>query len=188
MANFNLAFQITDGHEGGYVNDPNDNGGETYRGIARKFWPNWQGWRIIDDYKFKHKLIKGQIIDDPSLNNQVRAFYKSHFWDINKLDSIVDQGIANEIYDTGVNMGIKIAAIFLQQGLNLLNRNQKYYQDIKEDGSIGPVTISMTNAHKYPRCLEKTLNILQGARYVEICKNNPSQETFFRGWLTRVKI
>jgi hypothetical protein len=46
----------------------------------------------------------------------------------------------------------------------------------------------MVNAHKYPKCLEKTLNILQGARYVEICKNNPSQEAFFRGWLTRVKI
>ena len=39
MADFNDAFDETMGHEGGYVNDSNDAGGETYRGISRRFNP-----------------------------------------------------------------------------------------------------------------------------------------------------
>jgi len=35
MAKFNLAFSKMLFHEGGYVNDPDDLGGETYKGIAR---------------------------------------------------------------------------------------------------------------------------------------------------------
>ncbi len=34
--------------EGGYVNDPNDSGGETYAGIARHYNPGWEGWDEVD--------------------------------------------------------------------------------------------------------------------------------------------
>ena len=27
---------------------PEDRGGETYRGIARRAWPKWAGWKIVD--------------------------------------------------------------------------------------------------------------------------------------------
>lgn len=37
MAIFNSAFKITMGNEGGYANNPDDSGGETYAGIARNF-------------------------------------------------------------------------------------------------------------------------------------------------------
>ena len=51
MANFQQAFQHTAAAEGGYSNNPKDKGGETYRGIARKYWPDWAGWIIVDEYK-----------------------------------------------------------------------------------------------------------------------------------------
>lgn len=35
MAKFEHALQLLLQHEGGYVNDPDDQGGETYKGIAR---------------------------------------------------------------------------------------------------------------------------------------------------------
>ena len=51
MAKFSEAEKITCKNEGGYANNPSDNGGETYAGIARKFWPNWSGWAKIDAIK-----------------------------------------------------------------------------------------------------------------------------------------
>ena len=48
MAIFNSAFQITMGNEGGYANNPADSGGETYKGIAKNYWPNWEGWTAVD--------------------------------------------------------------------------------------------------------------------------------------------
>jgi len=34
MANFEQSYAITMGHEGGYDNDPDDVGGETYKGVS----------------------------------------------------------------------------------------------------------------------------------------------------------
>ena len=48
MADFNKAYKATMGHEGGYVDDPADKGGETYKGIARRYNPGWGGWKQID--------------------------------------------------------------------------------------------------------------------------------------------
>ena len=47
MANFNQAFKKVMSAEGGYVNDPDDPGGETYKGVARKMNPRWSGWAIV---------------------------------------------------------------------------------------------------------------------------------------------
>ncbi|MBC7912857.1 MAG: hypothetical protein H7Y07_01930, partial [Pyrinomonadaceae bacterium] len=51
MANFDLAYKITMHNEGGYANDPQDNGGETWKGVARNFCPKWAGWVIVDRIK-----------------------------------------------------------------------------------------------------------------------------------------
>ena len=51
MADFKKALTETLRHEGGYVNDPKDPGGETYKGISRKNHPDWEGWNIIDEKK-----------------------------------------------------------------------------------------------------------------------------------------
>ena len=34
--------------EGGYANNKNDKGGETYKGVARNYNPHWGGWVQID--------------------------------------------------------------------------------------------------------------------------------------------
>ncbi len=48
MANFTQAYNLTSAHEGGYVNDAIDRGGETYRGISRVYHSSWKGWSNID--------------------------------------------------------------------------------------------------------------------------------------------
>ena len=55
MANFIKSYEITCKHEGGYSFDPDDAGGETYKGISRRFNPQWSGWKIID-YSDKENL------------------------------------------------------------------------------------------------------------------------------------
>jgi lysozyme family protein len=185
MAKFEIAHKITSLNEGGYANNLYDMGGETYRGISRVYWPNWKGWFIIDEYKRRIKLKNNDYIHDEDVNILVDEFYKKHFWDVNRLSEINNQKIANELFDTGVNMGRKIAAYFLQEALNLLNKNQKAYKDIKVDGVIGDITLKLVNNYKKYHHVVKTLNGLQFERYVGICKRDKSQENNFINWLKR---
>ena len=47
MSEFQPALQKVLAHEGGYVNDPDDPGGETYKGIAHNMHSKWGGWVYI---------------------------------------------------------------------------------------------------------------------------------------------
>lgn len=102
MANFLIAYKKTGGWEGGWNHVANDRGGETYKGIARKFWPKWGGWKIVDS---KKPLKHGAMIKDEALEKLVLDFYKKQFWDVVSGDDIEDQNIANTLYDFGVNAG-----------------------------------------------------------------------------------
>ena len=191
MSDFSKAFEKTMEHEGGYVNDKDDRGGETYRGISRNNFGNWKGWKKIDKYKPVNDGFRKKIKQDESLQNDVRDFYKKEFWNRFKGDDIGDQGLAEELFDTAVNMGTRVAGRFLQQGLNLLNRNGSLFEDLEEDGLVGKKSIGALN--KYLKTdnavtLLKLLNILQGARYIEIMRNNPTQEKYARGWLNRASL
>lgn len=196
MANFDSAFAITAAHEGGYSDDPVDVGGETYRGISRRFNPSWQGWKIIDDLKDDHgagRQFRSQMADHPELNEMVKHFYKSQYWDRFWGDNIPDQQIAEELFDTGVNMGVSRGVTFLQESINLLNRNQQNYSDIVEDGVFGPSTLGaletcLASENNDSAYIMKIMNVLQGMHYIDYMKSKPSQEKYARGWLKRVSI
>ena len=173
MADFLTAFKETLDFEGGITNHKMDRGGLTYMGISRRNWPTWLGWSIIDQG------------NEPPMY-MVHDFYITNFWNRISLSSITNQRIANELFDTGVNMHPKIAITLLQRALNLLNRNEKLYTDIAIDGILGEKTLHLTNTHPYPDTLLKLLNGLQLARYVDIAEKDPTQEEFIRGWLKRV--
>lgn len=175
MADFEKAFYVVMGNEGGYSNNPNDTGGETFAGISRKNFPNWEGWNQTGE----QRAIS------------VRSFYKKEFWDKLYLDSCASQKMATELFDTGVNQGKTTAAIFFQRVLNVINtdsRGKKLYDNLIVDGIIGRQTMyaynSLDDYHK-DMCF-KLFNCLQGARYILICENNPSQEIFMMGWSSRV--
>lgn len=183
---FKQAYDIVMKHEGGYVNDKTDRGGETYKGVARKFHGTWTGWKIIDDMKTKSGFPKS-LDSNTTLQSYVRSFYKEKFWDSNKIGYINNSSIQLELFDTGVNMGTSRAAKFFQEALNLCNRNQQDYPDIKVDGDIGRGTLSAYNRSR-PASVFKTMNLLQGELYMNIIRRSPSQEKFFNGWLNRVDI
>ena len=116
MADFKIAYKKTGGFEGGWNHVKGDRGGETYKGIARNFFPRWAGWKIVDS---KKPLKHNQIIKDSMLDDLVSMFYKSEFWDVLDADKIEDQTIANTLYDFGVNAGYGRSIKNLQQTLKL---------------------------------------------------------------------
>ena len=187
MADFQAAHKIVMVHEGGYADHPNDKGGETYKGIARKRHPHWGGWKIIDKYKGLPNFEKA-LEEDRALQTLVVTFYKNTFWDTLGLNDVNNQEIAVELYDTGVNMGPGIAGRFLQTALNVSNRNGRDYKDLTKDGKIGPLTIRALNNHERQKDVLKVLNVLQGARYIDLMENDPTQEIFFRSWFSRVAL
>jgi lysozyme family protein len=197
MAIFNTAYNLTDKIEGGYVNDPDDNGGETYRGIARNKHSNWRGWYRIDEEKRKTKDAKSAtgglttFLDaDEELQKLVKKFYYEEFWCKINGNLFSDQRIVNEVYDNAVNMGPEKSAEILQRTINVLNKNQRHYLDITVDKEIGRRTIMALEECIKHNGTKRVLNVLNGYQikhYLECMEKNPINEKFL-GWFDRVEV
>lgn len=181
MANFQPAFDITMGNEGGYSNNPNDKGGETWRGIARNMWPNWSGWPIVDQVKAsKPGNLNQALFGNAQLNTMVEQFYQQQFWNPVGLPNINCQQTANQLFDIAVNMGTGTACKFLQQGINSLAPNT-----VTVDGKVGPLTIQAAN-NQNDEALYNAICALRKQRYQGIVAANPSQAVFINGWMSRI--
>lgn len=134
MADFETAYNRTNGVEGGYVNDLTDPGGETYDGISRRWHPGWPGWKIIDLIKSIDKDWRHKISTDTRLKNLKRDFYLAEFWTPLRLDELNDQDTANEIYDYAVNTGLS----------NAIKAAQRV-EGLTETGKIDDVLIDKLN-------------------------------------------
>ena len=95
MAEFKNIIDVTLHHEGGYVNDPDDAGGETNFGISKRAYPDLSIKELTPDMA---KLI-----------------YKKDYWDKVKGDSIQDEELAQQIFDMAVNAGVKMASKIIQR-------------------------------------------------------------------------
>lgn len=130
MANYKTSIGIVLQHEGGYANDKDDRGGETYRGIARKFHQNWEGWFIVDRHK-KEANFPRCLKTDITLNDMVVRFYKKEFWDKIGGDKIKSEKIALQLIDSAVNEGIKSAVARAEEIVGL-----------PKSGNIDPALLS----------------------------------------------
>ena len=104
--------------EGGYVNDPDDPGGETKYGISKKAYPN------VD--------IKNLTVDDAV------ELYKDDYWLPAKIERLPDK-LQGQYFDMVVNQGIAKSSKILQRACNGKNKDK-----IKVDGKVGPNTIKAT--------------------------------------------
>lgn len=177
MADFKKSYAKTAKFEGGYANNPNDNGGETYKGIARKAHPTWSGWRIIDTYKkseHSNKQLNEVLKGNQQLDALVEQFYLEKFWNQIMGTSISNQWVADNIFDFAVNSGI--------------NRAVRYAQRIvgaTEDGVMGSQTIKAINKNvetfvaKYKKARTDFIN--KGV------SNGVIHASFQKGLLSRVE-
>lgn len=161
--------------EGGYVNDPNDSGGETNFGITIA---------VARDYGYQ-----GEMKDLP--RELAVEIYKELYWHPLKGDDIeaLSPMIWEEMLDTSINMGVGRAAGFLQRSLTVLNVQGQLYADLTVDRQIGPKTLNALRTYLTARkavdgemVLYKMLNCLQGAFYVDLAERREKDETFIFGW------
>lgn len=120
MANFDKEFDKLILSEGGYVDDPDDVGGETYLGISRKANPQWRGWVYIDEVKKANKNASNSKLtsilkSNDNITKSAKRLYKNMYWDIIDLDDIPSQKIAHQLFDTAVNCGVSRAIRIAQQ-------------------------------------------------------------------------
>ena len=187
MAKIEIAIVELFGHEGVYDNDPDDTGGETVYGVARNMHPNLSMWDKVDEIKKNHvgkKAISQAILQNKDqLLSEIYYFYTVSFWDVFDCDNLPQQ-IANEVFEQSVNIGVFHCTKNIQKAVNLLNRDESLWEDISVDGKPGPGTKKalMKACEGDQKYLFGILNILQGARYVEIGK-----EKYIRGWIKRAQ-
>jgi len=160
--------------EGGYVDDPNDSGGETNYGVTKAV-------ARANGYRGAMMLMPREFAYD---------LYERNYWDRVKADELLDLSpdLTEKIADIAVNMGTSAAAKFLQRSLNAFNNREKYYQNITVDGGIGDQTLlalyHYLNVRK-DQVLIKLINCMQGAYYLDITERRPKDGSFLYGWIDK---
>ena len=102
--NFDKMLQFVLKREGGYINDPNDLGGETNKGIT---------YRTYNAYRKSKNLPVRSIkyITD----SEIRDIYYNNYYKAVGADKIKNPKLAAVMFDTAVNMGVSRAKTFLQE-------------------------------------------------------------------------
>jgi len=115
LVEFDDIIEVVLHHEGGYVNDPDDPGGETNFGIAKRSHPD---------------------VDIANLTKDgAKEIYKEHYWDRNKVESL-SEDLRHIYFDMCVNQGRGRAVKILQKAANAKGA------DLVVDGGMGPKTIA----------------------------------------------
>src|SRR5690606_31473517 len=155
---FLRAVEVVLDHEGGYVNDPRDPGGETKYGISKRSYPD---------------------LDIASLTREQAAeIYYRDWWQRYGYGRLQDEAVATKLLDMAVNMGPAAAHRLLQEALVFLDN------PVAVDGIIGPQTVAATNKAD-PKRLLQVLRWMAAHHYYRIAAQRPQSRAFLIGWLRR---
>ena len=124
LTKFDDIIEVVLKHEGGYVNDPVDPGGETNFGIAKRSHP---------DVDIKNLTEEG-----------AKEIYYQDYWMKNRVPQLPDE-LKHIYFDMCINQGRGRAVKILQQAANAKGAN------LKVDGGLGPKTIGALNGVELDR-------------------------------------
>lgn len=166
------------GREGDYTNHPADRGGPTRWGVTEQ---------VARAYGYK---------GDMRALPRTTAFviYRRRYWLQPGFDKVALRypTLAVELFDIGVNMGVGVAAGFLQRCLNAMNQQGAHYSDLTVDNALGPISVLALDSYRQRRgaaggdVLLEAVRSLRGARYIEISESRPANEAFTYGWFARM--
>lgn len=198
MADFLTSYALVRRFEGGWCDVPGDAGGETYAGIARNFFPDWPGWKVIDAAKRHRSFVESpaafsrHLTTLPGLLDMVKDWYRAEWWEPMRLGRF-PQSVADEIFEQSVNLGRAGAGKYLQRLCNALNYNKRtdarLFPDLVEDGAVGPRTLEalavLLEQRASDTAIVHALNGLQAAHYIGLGAKNFARRKFMDGWLSR---
>ncbi len=175
-----MSLATSIGLEGGWVNDPDDPGGETHHGVT-------VGTARADGYTGAMKDLTVE---------QATAIYDRKYVRGPNFDLVFRGSVAlgDEITDTAINMGPHRPSCWFQTALNSLNDRERLYRDVKEDCRIGPATMAAWRALERKRGTEaackamlKLMDAQQGTEYLRLSQvANPTLEKYMFGWMQRI--
>ncbi len=154
-----LAFVLR--WEGGFVNDPNDHGGRTMKGVTQRVYDAWsasQGKPAPDVAKIS--------------DAEVAAIYSDNYWK-KALCNVLQSHIDLVQFDTAVNMGPNRAVKMLQQAVG-----------VAPDGQFGQITQQACDACHPPDAVARYCSIRE-ALYRRFAQA-PGQDRFLAGWMNRL--
>lgn len=155
--NFEQCLALVLKHEGGWVNDPVDPGGETNMGVTKQTWEDWVGHPVPAG------SLKALTVAD------VTPIYKKKYWDAIKGDSL-PIGVDYAVFDYAVNSGVVRASRQLQQCAG-----------VEADGIIGPKTLAAVQS-KNPVDLCSCIC----DNRLAFLKRQPTWPKYKTGWSRRV--
>lgn len=151
--------------EGGFVDDPDDLGGATNRGVTIGTYATYckkKGYPAPTVERLKNLSEKDWA-----------EILKTMYWDRWKADEIKCQSVANILVDwvwaSGVN-GIKIPQKVL---------------GVTADGIVGAKTLAALNARN-PKELFEEIRDARVQFIEDICRKRPANNKFKKGWLNRI--
>lgn len=157
MSRADIAIARILAHEGGYVNDPDDNGGPTNKGIT------------LATYR-RYINRRGTIENLKAMTTaQATMVYKFQYWDAVQADSL-PVGVDYAVADYAVNSGPSRAAKALQGVLG-----------VAQDGKIGPVTLAKAKSLDPGAIIDD----LTGQR-MAFLRGLSDWRKFGKGWTSRV--
>lgn len=163
--NWDKSFELMLGSEGGFSDDPRDNGnklpdgrvGSTMLGVTQYNWEHWTGHQVT------HEQMKKLTPAD------VKPFYKKKFWDVCRCDDL-PSGIDYLVFDFAVNAGCGGSAKLLQTVVG-----------VTPDGGIGPITLAAVNTIAENELVEKFSQAKE-----DFYRGLSNFNVYGVGWLNRV--
>ena len=165
MSRFHECYKIIRKLEGGYVNDPDDNGGATQSGITQETYDNW--------------LEAGGESTRPVKNiteAEIEEIYSDYWRDCKASYCMPPLDLL--IFDCAINSGARRAIKLLQRCLG-----------VGEDGIFGPMTHGALHEEMAAMGIEHVCEMYLQERqwwYLEIVRRNASQRKFLDGWMNRL--
>ena len=151
--------------------------GWTFMGVYQGAFPNLDLWKTVrqkvQQANGSMKLAGSMLYNNVAVREMIDDFYKKEFWDKARLDEVVSQQIANEIFVAGVNMGMKKAVMLAQKLVG-----------VPADGLAGPKTLKAINAFD-DAIFDEMYDVLETDHYEMIIANNPSKRIYAKGWRNR---
>jgi lysozyme family protein len=164
---FTVGLPLILEYEGGYVNNPNDKGGPTNKGIIQKEYDTYR--------KTKNLPIQSvKFIQD----SEVADIYLNEYWIAGCCDKL-PYPINLVHFDTCVNCGNRQAAKFMQRTVGAI-----------ADGAIGQKTLNSVDIFlKTKKMIDLINGYLQYRSnfYYGLVEKDPSQKVFIVGWQNRIK-